>query len=148
MIALSVATGSATIWMLYVIALALGICETLFDNAAQSILPAIVDPSLLEMANGRQYAAEVVANTFVGPPLGGVLFAVAVSVPFWIDSGSFLIAALLIATLAGSFRPAPRPARPGGRRRAALAADRHRRGRPVAARATACCARWRSCSAP
>ena len=108
-IAISVATGSASIWALYAIALAMGFCETLFDNAAQAMLPAIVHPSLLEVANGRQYAAEIVANMFAGPPLGGVLFAVAASVPFWIDSGSFLISALLIATLAGSFRPAPAP---------------------------------------
>src|SRR6478609_3383580 len=87
----------------------MGFCETLFDNAAQAMLPAIVEPSLLELANGRQYAAEIVANLFVGPPLGGILFAVAVSVPFWIDSGSFLISALLISTLGGSFRPAPAP---------------------------------------
>lgn len=105
-IALSVGTGTASIWLLYAIALAMGFCETLFDNAAQSIVPAIVDASLLEVANGRQYAAELVANTFAGPPLGGVLFAVAASVPFWLDSGSFLISAVLIATLAGSFRPA------------------------------------------
>lgn len=105
-IAVSVGTGTANIWLLYAIALAMGFCETLFDNAAQSIVPAIVDARLLEVANGRQYAAELVANTFAGPPLGGVLFAVAASVPFWLDSGSFLISALLIATLAGSFRPA------------------------------------------
>ena len=86
-------------------------CST---TPSQAMLPAIVHPSLLEVANGRQYAAEVVANTFVGPPLGGVLFAAAASVPFWLDSGSFLISALLIASLAGSFRPAPRPAGPGG----------------------------------
>jgi predicted MFS family arabinose efflux permease len=71
---------------------------------------------LLELANGRQYAAEVVANSFAGPPLGGVLFAVAVSVPFWLDSGSFLISALLIATLTGTFRAASATAsvRPDG----------------------------------
>jgi MFS family permease len=113
-IALSVAMGAASIWILYAVALAMGFCETLFDNASQAMLPAIVHPSLLEVANGRQYAAEVVANTFVGPPLGGVLFAAAASAPFWLDSGSFLISALLIASLAGSFRPAPRPAGPGG----------------------------------
>lgn len=108
-IALTVATDVANIWMLYAIALAMGVCETLFDNAAQAMLPAIVEPSLLEVANGRQYAAEIVANTFVGPPLGGLLFATAAAVPFLIDSGSFLISAVLIATLAGSFRPAPAP---------------------------------------
>ena len=105
-IALSVVTDTASIWLLYVIAFSLGTCETLFDNAAQSILPSIVETDQLELANGRQYAGEVVANTFVGPPIGGILFAVAASVPFWLDSASFLIAALLVATIAGSFRPA------------------------------------------
>ncbi len=41
------------------------------------------EPEQLELANGRLYAGEVVANTFVGPPIGGMLFAVAASVPFW-----------------------------------------------------------------
>jgi MFS family permease len=116
-LAVTVATDTASIWLLYVIAFGLGIAETLFDNAAQSIMPSIVDAELLELANGRQYAAEVVANTFVGPPLGGVLFAVAISLPFWLDSGSFLVSALLIATLAGSFRPAGAAAREAGTRR-------------------------------
>jgi MFS family permease len=119
-IALSVAADTASIWLLYVVAFLLGTCETLFDNAAQSIMPSIVRPNQLELANGRQYAGEVVANTFVGPPLGGFLFAAAASAPFWIDSGSFLLAALLVASLAGSFRPAG--ARAAGERRS-LRAD-------------------------
>ena len=105
-IALSVVTDTASIWLLYVIAFSLGTCETLFDNAAQSIMPSIVETHQLERANGRLYAGEVVTNVFVGPPIGGILFAVAASVPFWLDGASFLIAALLVATIAGSFRPA------------------------------------------
>jgi MFS family permease len=107
-IAVTAATGTARIWSLYLVAFALGVAETLFDNAAQSVLPSIVPPSLLELANGRQYAAEVVGNSFVGPPVGGLLFAATLSLPFWADAASFLISAALIATLVGSFRPPPR----------------------------------------
>src|SRR5207248_5956861 len=78
-IAVAAATGTATMWLLYVVSFVLGVNETLFDNAAQSLLPAIVEPALLETANGRQQAAELVANSFAGPPLGGVLFSLTVS---------------------------------------------------------------------
>jgi MFS family permease len=105
-IAITVATGTVHIWLLYVIAFALGMNETLFDNAAQSILPMIVVPDLLETANGQQYAAEVVGNQFVGPPLGGLLFSVAIATPFVLDGVSFALSAILIATIAGSFRTA------------------------------------------
>ncbi len=104
-IAVTAATGTARMWSLYLVAFALGVAETLFDNAAQSMLPSIVHPSLLERANGRQYAAEVVANSFVGPPIGGLLFAAALSLPFWADAASFFLSAALIASLVGSFRP-------------------------------------------
>jgi MFS family permease len=107
-IAVTAATGTARIWSLYLVAFALGVAETLFDNAAQSMLPSIVPPPLLETANGRQYAAELVGNSFVGPPVGGLLFAATLSLPFWADAASFFISAALIAALVGSFRPAPR----------------------------------------
>ncbi|HEX9259382.1 MAG TPA: MFS transporter [Acidimicrobiales bacterium] len=118
-IALVALVDDAPIWPLFVIALAIGVCETLFDNAAQAIMPAIVRPDLLETANGRQYAAETVSNQFVGPPVGSALFAVAVSAPFWLDSATFFFSALLIALLVGSFRPVAMPSPgevPTGRR--------------------------------
>jgi MFS family permease len=118
-IALSAATGTASIWLLYIVSFLLGVNETLFDNAAQSLLPAIVEPPQLETANGRQQAAEMVANSFAGPPLGSILFSLTVSAPFWADSASFVIAAALIATIAGSYRPAP----PAGGPRRSLRAD-------------------------
>src|SRR4051794_2367916 len=116
-IAVLAGTGTATIWTLYVVAFVLGINETLFDNAAQSMLPAIVEPALLERANGRQYAAEVIANSFAGPPLGGVLFAVAVAAPFGLDAASFVLSAALIFTLRGSYRAAGAGVGPEGARR-------------------------------
>jgi MFS family permease len=117
-VATMAATGTTSVWALYGVVLAIGFCETMFDNAAQAMVPSVVAPDLLEKANGRQYAGEVVMNTFAGPPVGGLLFAVAVSLPFWLDAGSFVVSAALIATLAGSYRPRATAARdPAGERR-------------------------------
>jgi MFS family permease len=116
-------TGTATIWALYAVALAIGLCETLFDNAAQAMVPAVVHPSLLEKANGRQYAAELVANAFVGPPLGGLLFAAAASIPFFLDSATFVVSAILIATLGGSYRTAAAEARAASGEKQSIRSD-------------------------
>lgn len=90
--------------VLYVAAFVLGVGETLFDTAAQSIMPNIVSRDLLSVANGRLYAIEMVMNQFVGPPLGG--FLVAISVPLAL-AGSVLgyaLAAIGLAVMVGAFR--------------------------------------------
>jgi MFS family permease len=103
-LALGTLWGNESLVLLYVIGFLLGCSETIFDNSAQTILPAIVRKDQLEKANGRLYAAEIINNQFAGPPLGGFLFAAAAAAPFFLDSASFLISALLIAVLVGSFR--------------------------------------------
>ncbi len=101
----AVAFDAATLPVLYAVFFFLGTLETLFDNAAQAILPSVVPRRNLEKANGRLYAAEIVANNFVGPPLGGFLFTVFAAAPFLLDAGSFAAAAALILALRGSFKP-------------------------------------------
>jgi MFS family permease len=99
--------GSLQIWMLWIMAFALGTAEVVFDNSSQAILPAIVEPDQLGVANGRKYSAETAANLFLGTPLGGALFAIAVWVPFGFNALSFLIAAVLVGSLRGDFRTEP-----------------------------------------
>ena len=103
-LALAVATGQETLSLLYIVAFLLGSAETVFDNAAQAIMPSIVRKDQLEKANGRMYAAEFTTNQFIGPPLGAFLFVTAAATPFFLDSASFLISALLILSFSGSFR--------------------------------------------
>lgn len=86
---------------IYASALAFGFAEVLRDNAAQTILPSIVDKDLLETANGRLWGAEMVMNSFVGPPLGGLLIAGAFALPFVVDAGTFAVAAALIFSITG-----------------------------------------------
>ncbi|MDO8361438.1 MAG: MFS transporter [Actinomycetota bacterium] len=105
-LALVAAFSEVQLWMLWVLAFGLGVGEVLFDNTSQAILPAVVPGEQLERANGFFYATEVATNTFLGLPLGSVLFGFAVWLPFGIDAASFVAAALLAATLRGSFRPA------------------------------------------
>ena len=98
-LAITAATGILNIWLLYLLLLGVGICEVLFDSSAQAFLPAIVDADQLPKANGRMYMAETIANFFLGQPVGAVLFALAVGVPFGLDAASFAVAAVLVASI-------------------------------------------------
>jgi MFS family permease len=91
---------------IYVSALLLGMAEVLRDNAGQTLMPSVVDKSQLEKANGRLWGAEMVMNSFVGPPLAGVLLAIAFSLPFFVDATTFAMSAVILALLTGSFRAA------------------------------------------
>lgn len=101
-------TDATTNWILYLTlvaaALLFGMAEVLYDNAAQTILPAIVEPEGLERANGNLWGAEMVMNSFIGPPLGSVLIGVAFALPFFFDAGSFAVSAALLFLVAGTFR--------------------------------------------
>ncbi len=100
----AVLLGWASLPLMYAIFFLMGTLETLFDNASQAIIPAVVSQDRLERANSRLYAAEIVSNQLAGPPLGGFLFGVAVAVPFLLDAGTFAAAAALILALRGRFR--------------------------------------------
>ena len=103
-LALAVAADVASLVMLYVVALLLGMAETLFDTSAQSLLPAIVDRAELTRANSRLFAVELVANMFVGPPLGGLLAAISLAVALGAPAAAYLVGAGCLALIGGSFR--------------------------------------------
>jgi MFS family permease len=105
-LALAVATDVATLAMLYAIALLLGMAETLFDTSAQSLLPAIVTRDELTRANSRLFAVELVANTFVGPPLGGLLAAAGLALAIGVPAAAYLVGAGCLVLIAGSYRAA------------------------------------------
>lgn len=97
--------GWAGLPLLYAVAFLMGAAETLFDTAAQAIIPSVVAPPQLEPANARLIGAEIVANQFAGPPLGAFLFGLAAASPFLLDAATFAVAAVLLVALKGSFRP-------------------------------------------
>ena len=96
----------AVLPLLYAALFVLGLSETFFDNASQTMLPAVVAREDLEKANGRLEGARIVANDLVGPPLGSVLFGVVAAMPFLLNAGAFAASAALVLALRGSFRAA------------------------------------------
>jgi MFS family permease len=93
-----------SIWALYVVALMVGVAETLYDTSAQSILPQVVRRDQLSRANGRLYAVELTANQFVGPPLGGLLVAIGVIAGLAVPAALWLAAVGGLLLVPGAFR--------------------------------------------
>jgi predicted MFS family arabinose efflux permease len=94
----------ASIPLLYAVFFLIGAAEPLFDNAAVAVVPAVVDRRDIQKANGRLFVAQIVMGEFLGPPLGGFLFAAATALPFLLDAGTFAAAAALVLALRGRFR--------------------------------------------
>ncbi|MCP3975041.1 MAG: MFS transporter [bacterium] len=105
LMAVAIASGNMTLIVLYVAVFGVGILETLFDTAAMSITPAVVDVDQLEQANARINGAQIVANEFIGPPLGGVVFAVAAAAPFGFNAITFAVSAAILITVPGQYKP-------------------------------------------
>lgn len=105
-LAVLVAFGGGGIVALYVVAFAIGICETLYDTSAQSIMPQVVEKEQLSKANGRLYAVELTGQSFVGPPLGGLLMAVGAALALGGSSIAWFFAAGVLFFVRGSYRPA------------------------------------------
>jgi len=103
LIALSIATDTITIYVLLVAAFFIGICEVTADITSQSLIPQILDKSQYEKGNSRFQISETVVQGFVGTPLSGFLYAVAIYLPFVINSLGFLVAAALAASIPVKF---------------------------------------------
>ncbi|WP_343074787.1 MFS transporter [Phytoactinopolyspora alkaliphila] len=71
----------------------------LYGTAAQAILPDIVDRPALYRANGYHQVVLIAGQQFAGPPLGSLLFGIAVAWPFGMAAGAFAVSAALLATL-------------------------------------------------
>jgi predicted MFS family arabinose efflux permease len=78
----------------------LGTAETFADTTATTLLPMLVDPDDLAIGNARIMAGFVTVNQLVGPPLGAALFAFGHAVPFLVEGGCMLAAAVLSSRIA------------------------------------------------
>lgn len=106
--AATIITTDIGLYLLVLVAtLLLGVAEVFYDNAAQTFMPSIVHADNLEKANGRLWSAEMIANTFAGPPLGALMIAVAFSLPFYVDAATFAVSAALVAIIPNVSRSAP-----------------------------------------
>ena len=102
-LATSVALGSVTIWWLFLAAFLIGIAEVVYDTTTQSMIPQMVPHSKMDRANSRLQSAEILVANFVGAPISGVLYAVAIVIPFAVNSAGILIAIVLVLLIPKSF---------------------------------------------
>lgn len=103
-VSLTFAVGISSIWVLYALGLAVGIAEVFYDTSSQSILPQVVGKHALAKANGFLFGAETVANTFVGPPVGGLLMGVSVALAFATPAALWGLAVGALLCIRGGYR--------------------------------------------
>ncbi len=98
-LAVVTASGHQSLALIYAVAFLIGLGEVFVDSAMQAAIPQLATDEQLERANARMIVAEVTTNEVVGAPLGAALFVAAAWIPFGFDSASFVLGALLVATL-------------------------------------------------
>ena len=84
-LAILTVTGDISLWALFAGTLVFGLGETLFDNATNAVIPGVVKRSQLDRANGWMQAAQVTIDSFIATPIAGVLFAVSLALPLWVE---------------------------------------------------------------
>ena len=97
--------------MILIAGVVVGVAEVFRDNAAQTMLPALVPDAELERANGRLWSVELLANSLIGPALGAFLIAFWLPLPFALNAVAYAVAMVLIMRIAGNFRPDRAPHR-------------------------------------
>ncbi len=102
----AIAIDQLSIAVIYVVAALLASAEAVVDSSSMAMVPATVDRPDLERAIGRLGSTELAMNDLVGPPLGGLLFGLAIAVPFGIDAATFAGAALVMGFMSGRYQPA------------------------------------------
>ena len=99
LLALLIATKHVSIYWLLLSAFVIGVCEVAADTTAQSLIPQILEEKNFEKGNSRLQISETVIQGFVGAPLSGFIYAIAISLPFFINSLGFAISALLALSI-------------------------------------------------
>jgi MFS family permease len=88
-----------------------GVSETFSDTTTTTLLPMLVDKRDLGIANSRAITGLIVWNQIAGPPIGAVLFAAGMALPFASEAvcvlaGVILITQVRLPARAGRARPA------------------------------------------
>ncbi len=100
-----VARGGATIAALMLASFLIGASEVMTDGGLPALVRDLVDPPRLEVANARLSATQTVSNSFVGPPLGALLFQVDPALPLTASAAAALVSVGMLVRLPGDHQP-------------------------------------------
>ena len=98
-LAFTIAADLVTIYLLILAAFIIGTCEVASDTTAQSLIPQILDEKHFEKANSRLQISETVVQGFIGAPLSGFLYALAIYIPFFFNSVGYIVSAILALSM-------------------------------------------------
>jgi MFS family permease len=98
-LALLIATDLVTIFWLLAAAFIIGVCEVAADTTAQSLIPQILEEKDFEKGNSRLQISETIIQGFIGAPISGFIYALAIYLPFFINSLGFAISALFALSI-------------------------------------------------
>jgi MFS family permease len=103
--------GDLTIWQLYVVGFATGVCTVFFDVAYQSYIPALVGRDDVVEANSKLEISRAAAN--IGGPgmAGGLVALLTAPVAVLVDAVSYLLSALLLVGIRKEEEAPPRAER-------------------------------------
>ena len=104
---LTMLTDAVGVAVVLVVMFTLGTAETFVDTTASTLLPMMVAPADLGVCNARLMFGDITLNRLVGPPVGALLFAAGMTVPFVTQAVAVALGAVLIARIS-----TPMPERP------------------------------------
>ncbi len=104
LLSLSIVTGTVSIPILYVLVFVIGAAEVLYDTTAQALIPSMLKPELLERANSRLQIGATMVGEMVAAPVSGILYVLAIGLPFVSGTAGIALALILVLLIPGSYR--------------------------------------------
>ncbi len=99
-LALTLRVGIRDLALLDGAAFLVGATQVLVSATGSALMPQVAVGESLTRANARLFAAQHAVGSLFGPPMAGVLIAVALDAPAWAAAGCYLAAATVLASSA------------------------------------------------
>jgi MFS family permease len=99
-LAVTIVTGHASIAVVLVAMLLLGVAEVFADTAGTTLLPMLVHHDDLGIGNARLQTSYLLGGQVLGPPIGAFLFAAGMALPFVTQAVLVLLSVLLLVQIA------------------------------------------------
>ncbi|MFF3505575.1 MFS transporter [Streptomyces sp. NPDC003247] len=93
--------------LMYALAFLMGLLESVATSATFAFLPVLVAEKDLERANGMSSTALLLGRQFVGPLVGAALLEAHQTLPFALDTVSFLLSMVLLMSIARDVEQEP-----------------------------------------
>jgi MFS family permease len=120
-LAATIVSGVVSIAIVLAALFVLGTAEIFADVATSTLVPRVVDRGDLGIANARLTGALLLTNQLLAPPIGAVLFALGMALPFAANAACFALGALVVLRV--TFTPAPTEPGTSATKRASFRTD-------------------------